>query len=143
MINHGDCYVVHTVLKANILAPQEDGTDIIACDSCDVWQHLECQKLPPGGEDDEFICDLCRRYRKSAEGPVGPDGLPPSPQIIKLRVGPPSPEKARTPFDSPAKVQSPMESAAALSAIVSGPPFMDIMDQATERGSSLSPALLG
>ncbi|KAI5855676.1 hypothetical protein BZA05DRAFT_389313 [Tricharina praecox] len=77
----------------------EDGTNIIACDSCDVWQHLKCVKLPPGGEDADFICDLCLRYKESREGPVEPNGLPPSPQIIKLRVGPPSPEKARGPFD--------------------------------------------
>ncbi|KAA8908483.1 hypothetical protein FN846DRAFT_945361 [Sphaerosporella brunnea] len=67
----------------------EDGTNIIACDSCDVWQHLKCQNLPPGGEEKEFICDLCRKNSKQA------DGQPPSPSVIKLRVGPPSPEKTR------------------------------------------------
>jgi len=78
----------------------DDGTEIIACDSCDVWQHLACQKLPPGTvgkEEFEFICSLCKKYRASASFPPGPDGKPPSPQIIKLRVGPPSPVKTKPP----------------------------------------------
>lgn len=74
---------------------QEDGTEIIACDSCDVWQHLSCQRLPPGGENGDFICDLCKRYKQSQEGPKGPDGQPLSPQIIKIRIGPPPTEELR------------------------------------------------
>ncbi|KAI5819713.1 hypothetical protein BZA77DRAFT_141942 [Pyronema omphalodes] len=72
----------------------EDGTEIIACDDCDVWQHLSCQKLPPGGESAEFICDLCKKYKEAALQ-TNPDGTPKSPTIIKLRVGPQSPEKVR------------------------------------------------
>lgn len=69
-------------------AHQDDGTEIIACDSCDVWQHLKCQHLAPGGEKDDFICDMCSRYRQ------GEKGLGQSPQIIKLRVSPLSPVKS-------------------------------------------------
>ncbi|KAI5776763.1 hypothetical protein EDC01DRAFT_624908 [Geopyxis carbonaria] len=38
-----------------------DGTEIIACDCCDVWQHVHCQQLESGYESSDFICDLCQR----------------------------------------------------------------------------------
>lgn len=91
-------------------------------------------KLPPGGEDADFICDLCLRYKQSQDGPVGPNGLPPSPQIIKLRVGPPSPEKTRGPFDGVAGSAVTANG----SPKHSGPTAMDIEDSPTITGNPSS-----
>lgn len=92
----------------------EDGTSIISCDTCSVWQHLACQTgLGPAVEGEyDFECDLCQR--RKANPPPPPPPLQPksptqpptksqstspqsklSPQLIKLRVGPPSPIKLR------------------------------------------------
>lgn len=53
-----------------------------------------CQKLAPGAEKDDFVCDLCNRYKASLNGAKGLDGRPQSPQIIKLWVSDPSPVKS-------------------------------------------------
>jgi hypothetical protein len=98
----------------NPLIYRKDGTSIISCDTCSVWQHLACQTgLGPAVEGEyDFECDLCQR--RKANPPPPPPPLQPksptqpptksqstspqsklSPQLIKLRVGPPSPIKLR------------------------------------------------
>ncbi|KAI9842168.1 MAG: hypothetical protein M1838_003248 [Thelocarpon superellum] len=43
---------------------QDDGTGIIACEKCTVWQHLACLHLRPDAAeqaDFHFVCALCQR----------------------------------------------------------------------------------
>ncbi|KAF8474693.1 hypothetical protein BDZ91DRAFT_788982 [Kalaharituber pfeilii] len=67
----------------------DDGSPQVACDKCEIWQHVACLKLPPGSENKEFICDRCqRRATASSLGAGQPQSLSPiSPRItIKLKV---------------------------------------------------------
>lgn len=70
---------------------QDDGTPQVACDKCEVWQHVACLNLSPGTENKEFICERCL-YREKTESlpirveqPLAP--LSESPKItIKLKL---------------------------------------------------------
>jgi hypothetical protein len=49
-----------------------DGKDVISCDSCRNWMHIQCvlPHLPPGTNTDDlqFICSLCKqRIREGDE----------------------------------------------------------------------------
>lgn len=46
---------------------KDDGTLIIACDKCEVWQHLGCLGIPKDKAEDEFVCSRCIRLAKEAE----------------------------------------------------------------------------
>ncbi|KAI9786062.1 MAG: hypothetical protein M1816_008153 [Peltula sp. TS41687] len=55
----------------------DDGTGIISCERCNVWQHLAClgfTKQNAEREDFHFICGLCKRReedkQKSAKNPI-------------------------------------------------------------------------
>ena len=32
---------------------------MIACDGCDVWQHVYCMQVDPGKADAEYKCERC------------------------------------------------------------------------------------
>ena len=56
---------------------QDDGTSTIACEKCDVWQHLSCLGISETAakqRDFHFICSLCKRReedrKKSARNPI-------------------------------------------------------------------------
>ena len=67
----------------------------MACDKCEVWQHVACLNLSPGTENKEFVCERCL-YREEhpvnlppAEGTQSPAPAPApkSPKItIKLKL---------------------------------------------------------
>ncbi|KAI9827557.1 MAG: hypothetical protein M1832_004907 [Thelocarpon impressellum] len=55
----------------------DDGTGIVACEKCSVWQHLACLGLRRDAaeqEDFHFVCALCKRREtdreKSAKNPI-------------------------------------------------------------------------
>ncbi|KAF8418026.1 hypothetical protein EV426DRAFT_539875 [Tirmania nivea] len=71
----------------------DDGTPQVACDKCEVWQHVACLNLSPGTENKEFVCERCL-YREEhpvslppAEGAQSPAAASISPKItIKLKL---------------------------------------------------------
>ncbi|PYH42099.1 putative PHD finger domain protein [Aspergillus saccharolyticus JOP 1030-1] len=60
----------------------DDGSHIVACEKCSVWQHSKClgiSKHEAEREDFHFVCDDCKRRDEEAKRPK----IPP----LKFRVG--------------------------------------------------------
>jgi len=74
----------------------------VACDKCEVWQHVACLNLSPGTENKEFICERCL-YRE--EHPVS---LPPAEGAQSTSINPKITIKLKLPTvhyeDSPIRV---------------------------------------
>lgn len=69
-----------------LTSDQDDGTHIIACDKCNVWQHSKCHNISASQadkEDFQFICSSCKRKEEQEKLPK----LPP----LKLRLNASSP----------------------------------------------------
>ncbi|RPB28259.1 hypothetical protein L211DRAFT_370064 [Terfezia boudieri ATCC MYA-4762] len=71
----------------------DDGTPQVACDKCEVWQHVACLNLSPGTENKEFVCERCLHREEhpvslpSAEVAQSPAPASISPKItIKLKL---------------------------------------------------------
>jgi hypothetical protein len=52
---------------------QDDGKNIIACDKCNVWQHVDCLDLGEEVQktDFEFICDFCKQMKLDQQKAAG------------------------------------------------------------------------
>ncbi|KAF2748100.1 hypothetical protein M011DRAFT_485976 [Sporormia fimetaria CBS 119925] len=53
----------------------DDGTESIACDRCNVWQHLKCHNISKeqaDREDFHFVCTTCKRKEEEAKQPKLP-----------------------------------------------------------------------
>lgn len=84
-----------------MLRLQDDGSGIIACEKCNVWQHLACLHITNNAAEDKdfhFVCSLCKRREedkeKSAKNPIkldfrklGSSISPPSDKTVKMDVG--------------------------------------------------------
>lgn len=59
----------------------------MACDKCEVWQHVACLNLPPGTENKEFVCERCL-YREEHPVSLPPAGgaQPPAPASISPKI---------------------------------------------------------
>jgi hypothetical protein len=85
------------LLRLKLTVIQDDGTHIISCERCNVWQHSKClgiSKSAAEKDDFHFICKDCRRKEEDAKKPK---------ISLKLRVGtsspaPPSPAPKQSTF---------------------------------------------
>ncbi|EEH17975.2 hypothetical protein PABG_00538 [Paracoccidioides brasiliensis Pb03] len=60
----------------------DDGSHIVACEKCNIWQHIECLVIPKDEaekEDFHFVCSDCKRRIEEANLPK----IPP----LKFRIG--------------------------------------------------------
>ncbi|KAF2739934.1 hypothetical protein EJ04DRAFT_260993 [Polyplosphaeria fusca] len=68
----------------------DDGSGIIACDTCNIWQHLKCHRVSKqeaDREDFSFVCRTCKK--KLSKGPKSEDPKLP-PLKFKLNSSPSS-----------------------------------------------------
>lgn len=57
----------------------------MACDKCEVWQHVACLNLSPGTENKEFVCDRCLYRERTGNLPVGSE-QPPVPTTLNPKI---------------------------------------------------------
>ena len=100
---------------------QDDGSGIVACEKCNVWQHLACLGLAQEAaeqKDFHFVCGLCKRRaedrEKSAKNPIkldfrklGSSASPPSDKPQKEHVNGQVPSKHPATSPPPSRVMFP------------------------------------
>lgn len=94
---------------------QDDGRDLLSCDKCEEWQHLQCHVQahavpgrPPvdfSAEDFSFVCARCR-VNPNRPRRIPPPNLPPPQAYVPSAPPPPAkkgrPKKAPPPPPTPA-----------------------------------------
>ncbi|KAI9804289.1 MAG: hypothetical protein M1833_007096 [Piccolia ochrophora] len=136
----------------------DDGSGIIACEKCNVWQHLAClglDKEKADQKDFQFVCSLCKRREqdkaKAAKNPLkldfrklGSSNSPPSSVPSKVNGDGQQSKKRKSSEDllaspSPKKPRNHGIAASDRSGPSSSPPASSITLAGVMNGPTLSP----